>query len=103
MGIKQHEFFKGIDWDAILNLEVRPPHIPQEPLAAPVRPKFGDFTDMMGSFERKGGKPSRYDWGQVPKNDSGKARFKDWDWISPTTLKKELGIVQEMSLLNNLG
>ena len=62
-----------------------------------------DFADMMASFEVKGGKPSRYDWQEVPKSDSGKARFKDWDWISPFTLKKELGIHQEMALLKNLG
>jgi len=103
MGIKQHEFFDGIDWDGILNLEVPPPFIPPKPLAAPVKPKFSNFDDMMISFETKGGKKSRYDWTEVPKTDSGKARFQDWDWISPTTLKKELGIVQEMSLLNNLG
>ena len=99
MDIKDHEFFKGIEWDSLLNLEITPPFHP-ETKPVPERAQFADFDDMMGSFE-KDKKPSRYNWHAVP-TDSGKERFVNWDWISPLTLKREMGIEEEMGLLSTV-
>mmetsp|Transcript_12600 Transcript_12600/g.25690 ORF Transcript_12600/g.25690 Transcript_12600/m.25690 type:complete len:814 (+) Transcript_12600:250-2691(+) len=96
MDIKDHIFFKGIDWDSLLNLEITPPFIP-EGMDIPERPDYADFDDMMASFD-KDKKPSRYNWFEEPTN-SGKERFANWDWISPLTLKREMGIEEEMGLL----
>ncbi|GMI44628.1 hypothetical protein TrCOL_g207 [Triparma columacea] len=96
MDIKNHSFFKDIDWDALLNLEIIPPFVP-EGMEIPEKPLFADFEDMMCSFD-KDKKPSRYNWYEEP-TDSGKERFVNWDWISPLTLKREMGIEEEMGLL----
>jgi hypothetical protein len=45
--------------------------------------------------------PSRYNWYEEP-TDSGKERFVNWDWISPLTLKREMGIEEEMGLLSTV-
>jgi len=98
--IKNHEFFKDIDWDALLNLGVEPPFLP-ETKPVPDKAQYADFDEMMASFEKDKSKPQRYNWNEVP-TDEGKERFANWDWISPLTLKREMGIEEEMALLTSV-
>jgi serine/threonine protein kinase len=95
MEIKNDPFFQGIDFDQLLELKIPPPFLPEVP-DVPEKAAFPDFEEMMGSFEKDKSKPQRYNWHEVP-DDDGKERFKSWDWISPLTLKREMGIAEEMA------
>jgi len=97
MDVKNDPFFQGIDFDSLLELKIPPPFIPDVP-AVPDKPQFPDFEEMMASFEKDKNKPPRYNWHECP-TDSGKERFATWDWISPLTLKKEMGIEEEMTFI----
>ena len=70
--LKNHEFFKGMNWDDLLNLGVEPPFLP-ETKAIPEKPQYADFEEMMASFEKDKSKPQRYNWNEVP-TDEGKER-----------------------------
>ena len=55
----------------------------------------------MNHFEKDKSKPPRYNWHEVP-NDEGKERFVNWDWVSPLTLRREMGVQEDMELLNTM-
>mmetsp|Transcript_19760 Transcript_19760/g.36770 ORF Transcript_19760/g.36770 Transcript_19760/m.36770 type:complete len:822 (+) Transcript_19760:219-2684(+) len=99
--IKNHSFFGNMNFDGLLNLEIPPPYIPENTTSIPERSQFADFEDMMNHFEKDKSKPPRYNWHEVP-NDEGKERFVNWDWVSPLTLRREMGVQEDMELLNTM-
>ncbi|GMI01769.1 hypothetical protein TrLO_g3125 [Triparma laevis f. longispina] len=95
--LKNHPFFGNLNFDDLLNLSVKPPFLPENTTQIPDRSQFADFEDMMGHFEKDKSKPPRYNWHEVP-NDEGKERFISWDWVSPLTLRREMGVQEDMEL-----
>ena len=100
-GIKNHDFFESIVWDDLLDLKVAPPFIPDtQPI--PERPQFPTFDDIMDNFDRERGKASKHDWNEAPTAEANKL-FDNWNWISPLTVRREMGIQEGMDLLHTVG
>lgn len=90
--VKSHAFFRGIEWNKLEQKHVIPPAVPPPAKydSKPQWPCFSAVVKQLGSAE----------WGVVP-DDSQQAHFDDWDYISPQTLKIEMGIAREMDVYDS--
>lgn len=52
--IKEHEFFKEVNWDRLLKREIKPPFVPQLKSPTDVDYFSKDFTDMNAEHESRG-------------------------------------------------
>lgn len=89
--IKQHPFFKSIDWDAVELKIVDPPFQPKK---MPLRntPSFSSFEAMLAEV----GKGELAAQGETLE-PAQQELFSGWNFISPHTLRIESGIANEMS------
>jgi len=99
-GLKAHPFFSGIDWEKLSQKHVIPPYQP------PVKtlnekPRFSNYESMMNLLNEEeaadASNPDKFDWTVIP-NREDQVYFDKWDFISPLTLKIEMGIAQEMEV-----
>lgn len=94
--VMDHPFLKSIDWDKLLVRHVKAKYFPAcKSLDA--KPIFSSFADMMAKFDDKD--RSGDDWHEAPTPEMQKY-FESWDFVSPNTLKAELGIANEMEVSN---
>lgn len=94
--IKKHPFFANVDWDKLVQKHVIPPCVPA-PKMYPTRPIFNNFDDMLTTLtkQRRANGQDDVNWNQkIDSRDAG--LFDTWDFISPHTLKVEMGIAGEM-------
>jgi len=94
--MKAHKFFEAVDWDRLMQKHVIPPVVPPAK-TYPTKPIHKDFEGMMATLtkQRRANGSSDVDWNAeiVPTDNE---LFKTWDFISPHTLKVEMGIAGEM-------
>lgn len=90
--VKGHPFFRGIEWNKLEQKHVIPPVIPAPP-KLDSKPQWPNFNAMLKQL----GSP---DWTIVPEANE-QAHFDDWDYISPQTLKIEMGIAREMDVYDS--
>jgi serine/threonine protein kinase len=90
--VKNHAFFRGIEWNKLEQKHVIPPAVPP-PAKYESKPQWPSFSTMT----KQVGSP---DWSIVP-HDSQQRHFEDWDYISPHTLKIEMGIAREMDVYDS--
>lgn len=95
--VMDHPFFKSVNWDKLLVRHVDPTFIPKCKLLND-KPKFASFADIMHKFDMKD-RDNLLDWNACPTKDM-QAHFEKWDYVSPNTLKAELGIAKEMDQSN---
>mmetsp|Transcript_15900 Transcript_15900/g.31632 ORF Transcript_15900/g.31632 Transcript_15900/m.31632 type:complete len:635 (+) Transcript_15900:244-2148(+) len=94
--LKGHPYFSNIDWDKLIQKHVIPPFMPA-PKMYPTRPAFHSFEDMLSTLakERLASGQEDVDWKEgIDGRDV--PLFDTWDFISPHTLKVEMGIAGEM-------
>jgi serine/threonine protein kinase len=94
-----HPFFKGIDWDELMAKHVRPPFIPekQAPFPEDEPPKFSSFKAFMAAVDAADVLKMMSDEAVVEEVPPRYEKyFEKWDFISPATLKEELGIARAM-------
>eukprot|EP00640_Fibrocapsa_japonica_P007491 CAMPEP_0113942690 /NCGR_PEP_ID=MMETSP1339-20121228/8341_1 /TAXON_ID=94617 /ORGANISM="Fibrocapsa japonica" /LENGTH=192 /DNA_ID=CAMNT_0000947233 /DNA_START=85 /DNA_END=663 /DNA_ORIENTATION=+ /assembly_acc=CAM_ASM_000762 len=99
-GLKVHPFFESIDWEKLALKHVQPQHKPTiKPL--PEKPVYNNYDTMMAILNEEEAaevsEADRLDW-CAPPRDKDQAYFDRWDFISPHTLKVEMGIEQEMKV-----
>ncbi|CAK4141640.1 unnamed protein product [Aphanomyces euteiches] len=98
LDIMEHPFFKDLDWEKLMVKHVQPEFTPTlKPLTD--RKTYSNFWNMMAHFDARDKHFIRHDWYQDPPPEKQKA-FEHWDYISPHTLKAELGIAAEMDESN---
>ena len=92
----KHEFFAGIDWDKLSSKHVMPPFKPI-PKVYPTKTSYGNFDSMLSELSSARTKSGQYDvdWKEEVA-DSDQKLFNTWDFVSPHTLKVEMGIAGEM-------
>ena len=92
-----HPFFKNIDWDKLIVNHVEADF---KPFVKPLndKQKTHKFDEIMAKFDAKE-RDCRHDWYETPASDQ-QCHFDTWDYISPYTLKSELGIANEMDESN---
>jgi len=99
-GLKNHEFFKGIEWDKLSQKHVIPPYCPPAKQLNE-KPKFINYDVMMQSLTEEEAADSsnqdKFDWTVIPKHVD-QVYFDNWDFVSPLTLKIEMGIASEMEV-----
>jgi len=92
-GLRDHPYYKGLDWDLLLVKGVTPPYIPRvKKWKEDSKPKYGGYEKMMKAFSDKdnmiaGGVDP---WYESP-SARGEKYFEKWDYISPHTFRLELG------------
>ena len=94
--LKGHPYFSNIDWDKLIQKHVIPPFMPA-PKMYPTRDVFHDFEDMLSTLtkQRKASGHPDVDWKEeIDSRDL--PLFDTWDFISPHTLKVEMGIAGEV-------
>ncbi|GMH60864.1 hypothetical protein TrRE_jg5432, partial [Triparma retinervis] len=94
--IKEHKFFKTIDWDKLMQKHVIPPVVPSQK-TYPTKIIHKDFDNMMATLtkQRRANGSEDVNWGaEIAESDN--QLFSTWDFISPHTLKVEMGIGGEM-------
>jgi len=87
--LKSHAFFEGIDWEKLEQKHLIPPYIPGPPKLQE-KAHFPDFETMMGTLNKT-------EWLEDKPRPQDDKYFKDWDYVSITTLKMEFGIAHEMA------
>ncbi|KAG9399665.1 hypothetical protein AC1031_011479 [Aphanomyces cochlioides] len=98
LDIMEHPFFKDLDWEKLMVKHVQPEFTPTlKPLTD--RKTYSNFWNMMAHFDARDKHFIRHDWYQDPPPEKQKS-FEHWDYISPHTLKAELGIATEMDESN---
>ncbi|RHY27415.1 hypothetical protein DYB32_006791 [Aphanomyces invadans] len=98
LDIMEHPYFKDLDWERLMVKHVQPEFTPTvKPLTD--RKTYSNFWNMMAHFDARDKHFIRHDWYQDPPPEKQKA-FEHWDYISPHTLKAELGIAAEMDESN---
>ncbi|RHX98469.1 hypothetical protein DYB37_004293 [Aphanomyces astaci] len=98
LDIMEHPYFKDLDWERLMVKHVQPEFTPTvKPLTD--RKTYSNFWNMMAHFDARDKHFIRHDWYQDPPPEKQKA-FEHWDYISPHTLKAELGIATEMDESN---
>lgn len=86
--LKSHAFFEGIDWEKLEQKHLIPPYIPAVPKLQE-KAHFPDFPTMMGSLNKT-------EWLEDKPREKDDKYYKDWDYVSLTTLKMEYGLAHEM-------
>eukprot|EP00904_Undaria_pinnatifida_P012657 jgi/Undpi1/8521/HiC_scaffold_25.g10988.m1 len=89
--IRSHAFMEGVQWDLMETKQVEPPFIPTAPELSE-KPGYRSFEAMMESFAEADGKQEEGpDSLLMGKNDDQRP-FAEWRYISPQTLKLEMGL-----------
>jgi serine/threonine protein kinase len=100
-GLKTHIFFQGVDWILMQQCHLEAPYVPV--VNAPKeKPSYASYDDMMKQIDKDEKAElgiEEVDWGQLP-IDEEQTFFDSWDFISPHTLKVEMGIANEMESHN---
>ena len=95
--LKKHGFFLAIEWDKLAQKHIVPPFIPQS-RALPTKTSFDDFESFINNEQNpKKEMERKIDW-MAGIEELDQLLFKEWDFISPHTLKIELGIAGEMEV-----
>lgn len=92
LDLKRHEFFAGIDWDALEQKQIIPPY---QPYGIDYEEGFTPVPDLR-TLLREYGKESYLD---EPIADEQQKYFLHWDFISPHTLRVEAGLSHMMEQL----
>ena len=94
--LKGHPYFSNIDWDKLIQKHVIPPYMPA-PKMYPTRVAFQNFDDMLDTLAKQLKVSGHEDCNWKEEIDSRDfSLFDTWDFISPHTLKVEMGIAGEM-------
>jgi hypothetical protein len=100
-GLKEHPFFRDLDWILMQQCHLEAPFVPGAPERS-AKPAYKSYDDMMKQIdkdEREEEGIEEVDWGQLPNEDEQKF-FKNWDFVSPRTLKVEMGIANAIAGCN---
>jgi hypothetical protein len=91
-----HPFFQAIDWDSLGQRHVIPPFIPEQKEYS-TKSAHVDFDTMLTDLSKKRAASGQFDvdWKEEVA-DSDQKLFSTWDFVSPHTLKVEMGIAGEM-------
>jgi len=97
-GMMEHGFYSNLDWDNLGQMHVNPPFLPV-PKEYPTKTTYENFEAMLAqlSSDRNNaeGADDDCDWmEEVAASDQ--QLFQTWDFVSPHTLKVEMGIAGEM-------
>jgi hypothetical protein len=94
--LRKHKFFASIDWDKLGQKHVIPPFLPT-PKEYPTKTSYSSFDSMLDQLSKARQQSGQYDvdWKEgVAETDQ--QLFNTWDFVSPHTLKVEMGIAGEM-------
>lgn len=90
--IKNHPFFRDIDWVLLEQKQILPPYVPTVVAINPVGPTTSDLNNLLQIYGKENFliKPS-------PEQQK---YFENWDFISPHTLRIEAGLSHMMEQLS---
>jgi len=100
-GLKEHPFFEGLDWIVLQQRHLEAPYIP-EFVPPKTKPQYSSYDDMMLQIDKDEKLElgiEEIDWSCLPTRKE-QTYFAHWDFISPHTLKVEMGIASEMDAHN---
>jgi serine/threonine protein kinase len=92
-GLKTHMFFMGLDWITLQQCHLVAPYLP-EVTPPKEKPAYKSYEEMMKQIDRDEKEElgiEEVDWSSIP-SESDQSYFKSWDFVSPHTLKVEMGI-----------
>mmetsp|Transcript_25961 Transcript_25961/g.51744 ORF Transcript_25961/g.51744 Transcript_25961/m.51744 type:complete len:669 (+) Transcript_25961:261-2267(+) len=100
-GLKMHMFFQGLDWITLQQCHLEAPFKPD---VAPPKEKamYKSYEDMMKQIDKDEKEElgiEEIDWSQLPTPAEQKF-FDSWDFVSPHTLKVEMGIANAIAGYN---
>jgi len=100
-GLKEHIFFEGLDWITIQQRHLEAPYMPE--FSAPKeKPQYTSYEDMMRQIDKDEQLElgiEEVDWSCLPTRKE-QTYFENWDFLSPHTLKVEMGIASEIDSHN---
>lgn len=94
--LENHPWFASVDWAALLARTVRVPHVPAA-VPAVETPLFPSFQAMMDTLDQEDRHRRRRSV-RAPNREQQKY-FRSWNYVSPHTLKVEMGIANESRAL----
>jgi len=100
-GLKTHMFFSGLDWITMQQCHLEAPYVPNVP-PPKEKPAYKGYDDMMKQIDKDEKEElgiEEIDWSQLPTADEQKF-FESWDFVSPHTLKVEMGIANAIAGYN---
>jgi serine/threonine protein kinase len=100
-GLKTHMFFNGLDWITMQQCHLEAPYIPNVPPPRE-KPAYKSYDDMMKQIDKDEKEElgiEEIDWSELPTVDDQKF-FESWDFVSPRTLKIEMGIANAIAGYN---
>ena len=100
-GLKAHKFFAGLDWITLQQCHLEAPYKPAVP-PLNKKPMFKSYEEMMKSIDAEEAKElivQEFDWNEKPTPEENQY-FENWDFVSPHTLKVEMGIANAIEGYN---
>jgi len=100
-GLKMHMFFNGLDWITMQQCHLEAPYIPDVPPPKD-KPAYKSYEEMMKQIDKDELEElgvEEIDWSQIPTAEEQKF-FESWDFVSPHTLKVEMGIANAIAGYN---
>uniref|UniRef100_A0A7S1U415 Protein kinase domain-containing protein n=1 Tax=Phaeomonas parva TaxID=124430 RepID=A0A7S1U415_9STRA len=94
-GLTQHAFFNGMDFIKLGQKHLDAAYKPDVQLPSE-KPMYPSYSTMMEAITGPDDR-SNFDWESVP-SDRQQRHFDEWDFVSPHTLKVEMGIAGEMAV-----
>ncbi|CAM9317287.1 unnamed protein product [Phaeothamnion confervicola] len=101
-GLMNHPYFAGLDWDRLQDKLVEPPFLPQvtPPGETPSYLGYDDMMDTLDLLERAKRGSKQRDWRAEPSEENQRL-FRNWHYVSPQTLRVEMGISNEMDAIES--
>jgi len=98
--LEKHPFFASYDWAALNERNVEVPFIPpsHQPIETTLFPNFNVMMETLDQEDNAlGGRQRR---SNKPPTEEQQKFFRNWNYISPHTLKVEMGIANEQEVLS---
>jgi len=92
-GLKMHMFFSGLDWITMQQCHLEAPYVPEvkPPKEKPGYKSYDEMMKQIDKDEKEEFGVEEVDWSSNP-TEAEQIFFKSWDFVSPHTLKVEMGI-----------
>ncbi|CAM9157160.1 unnamed protein product, partial [Discosporangium mesarthrocarpum] len=98
--IRNHPFLSTLQWEHLSDKSIIPPYIP--PVKRPIEePLFTSFKGMMECLDEEDSRHSKknYNLQDEQLKPEEQRHFRSWRYVSPQTLRLEMGLSQEMDAL----